>query len=494
MLKLIIALLAIFLFIIYVSSPAPRDSIFLEKLQRILNKDPQLFLSEKDMELDDNFEDKDKRRLRIWIETVASQQANDHMYQIGYPVNHYDFSRLSKLNQMMYNCLFNNVGNATEYRPYSHWHFHSLGIEKSLLKKFIRIWGSTIDKTWAAVTTGGSEGNVKGILNGARFLMQKNIQKIKARNSERSGLRAIFTSDEIETRLQIDKIRFLHSVESHYSVEKILRMLGCSEESVKGSVVNSDYLAGSMDCADLEKKISTYITKDNILNFVVIACLGTTFKGGNDNLDLIKTIVEKIQHSNPNVNIYIHLDGALGGGYWEHAVVQGAPRYTIGTHFHSISFSAHKWHGGVFGGASLIDKAHMAQADDTAKVDVLSFIDESISGSRDGKVCILWLSRLIDFQNKWQGMFERCRNSAIWLQGRLIKAGAKSANLADNSLIVWFYPPPLEDTCHKFNLMTSPVKKGSIDIPAAHVMVMPHVTNEILEIFLTKYEQDLNQH
>lgn len=493
MLILIITILAILLFIFYVASPAPRDSIFLEKLQRILNKDPQLFLSEKDMELDDNFEDKDKRRLRIWIETVASQQADNHMYQIGYPVNHYDFSRLSKLNQMMYNCLFNNVGNAFEDRPSSHWHFHSLGIEKSLLKKFIRIWGSTMDRTWAAVTTGGSEGNVKGILNGARFLMQKNLKQIQQRNTERSTFQKFFTSNEIETRIEINKIRFLHSVESHYSVEKILRMLGCSEESVKGSVVESNYLSGSMDCNDLETKMTNYIMKKNIFNFVVIACLGTTFKGGNDDLNQIKTIIEKIKKIYPVVNVYIHLDGALGGGYWEHAVAQGAPRYTIGTHFHSISFSAHKWHGGVFGGASLIDNAHMARADDTAKVDVLSFIDESISGSRDGKVCILWLSRLIDFQNKWQGMYERCRNTAKWLRGRLIDAGAKSANLADNSLIVWFYPPPSDTTCHKFNIMTSPVQNGDETIHAAHVMVMPHVTNDILEIFLTKYNHDPKQ-
>lgn len=145
---------------------------------------------------------------------------------------------------------------------------NSTDFEISVLDWFAKLWEIEKGKYWGYVTTGGTEGNLHGILIG--------------REKFPDGI--LYTSQD-----------------SHYSIFKIARMYRMQCIKV-GTLIN-----GEIDCADLKTLLLAHKDKPAIINLNI----GSTMKGAIDNIDMV---IETLEESGfPRNRFYIHCDGALFG-------------------------------------------------------------------------------------------------------------------------------------------------------------------------------------
>ncbi|KAK6135852.1 hypothetical protein DH2020_030399 [Rehmannia glutinosa] len=138
----------------------------------------------------------------------------------------------------------------------------------SVLDWFGQLWEIEKDECWGYVTNGGTEGNFQGLLLGRELLADGKL----------------YTSRE-----------------SHYSVFKAARMFRMD------CIIIRTLTTGEIDCNDLREKLCLNKDKPAIINLNI----GTTFKGGVDNLDLVIKTLEECGFSNDR--FYIHCDAALSG-------------------------------------------------------------------------------------------------------------------------------------------------------------------------------------
>ncbi|XP_073352127.1 serine decarboxylase 1-like [Aegilops tauschii subsp. strangulata] len=178
-----------------------------------------------------------------------------------YPFNlDFDFSVLDQFQSFS----INNLGG-----PFieSNYGVHSRRFEVAVLDWFARLWNIQQDEYWGYITTGGTEGNLHGLLVG----------------------REIFRDGIIYA-----------SCDSHYSVFKAARMYRV--ECVKIDTL----VSGEMNCADFKSKLLMNAGRPAIVNVNI----GTTVKGAIDDLDNIIRTLEKCGFRD---RFYIHCDGALAG-------------------------------------------------------------------------------------------------------------------------------------------------------------------------------------
>ena len=97
---------------------------------------------------------------------------------------------------------------------------------------------------------------------------------------------------------------FLISEEAHTSFSKFTKIMGLHENNL--IKVRTDY-EGSMDLKCLKNKISE-CSKKNKKIFSIVATLGTTIRGAIDPIEGISEICK-------NNNIWLHIDGSIGGIY-----------------------------------------------------------------------------------------------------------------------------------------------------------------------------------
>ena len=287
---------------------------------------------------------------------------------------------------------------------------------------------------WGHLTTGGTEGVMRGVLAGLR----------------RFGL------DSTDGQLTL----MLWSEEAHYCVPKAANMLGAR---LRASVEADEN--GAMDMRSLEQVVGVARRSMDISRFVVVCTLGTTFRGASDDVRGVLRVLHAVGIEREHV--HIHVDAALAGGYWP--LDEHAPKYVLGEDFDSISISAHKWWGGVVGGVVLLSAAACsAQAESGAYVPYLQITDRMISGCRDGLIAPLWQARMR--QLEWGDEYARCVGLCEIFEAALGKSRVPHARQPHSLIIV--FPRPSERTVELFQLAT-------VD-DEAHVVVLPHATEEAL--------------
>lgn len=196
---------------------------------------------------------------------------------------------------------FNNVGN-----PYQHSHipFNTHHFEKELIERFAVVYGFSPRNAWGFLSNSGTDSNMHGLYIGRTLL------------ESRSGV--------------MPKIYF--TKEAHYSIQ-ILRNLLNLEWIVVDT--NAD---GSMDTDDLARQLRA----NPDCPALVVATIGTTFKGAVDSID-------DIQAKLKNYEAYLHLDAALFGGYLPHTQFAADLLHEIpatqSARYDSIAVSCHKFFG-----------------------------------------------------------------------------------------------------------------------------------------------------
>ena len=230
---------------------------------------------------------------------------------LGYPINMTTppdefFAWRNELAAVGFNQFaFNNVGN-----PYDHSHipFNCHPFEKELIDRFGAVYGFAPDNIWGFLTNSGTDSNMHGLYMGRTIL------------KSRTGV--------------MPKIYFTR--EAHYSIQ-ILRDLLHLDWVVVGTRPD-----GSMDVNDLEQQLSANPNHPAL----VVATIGTTFKGAIDPVDAIQAKLKQR-------TAYLHLDAALFGGYLPHTAFAADLRHNVShpvskaglQRYDSIAVSCHKFFG-----------------------------------------------------------------------------------------------------------------------------------------------------
>jgi len=233
--------------------------------------------------------------------------ASKHM--LGYPI------RCKSKNTFV----INNLGDPFQE---SNYHLNTNDLELEILKYFANLYN--LQKYWGYVTTGGTEGNLCGLLRG---------------------------------REQVPNATIYCSDQTHYSIDKAAYILGLRLVKIPSQS------NGEVDYSKLEAIISTPA--------IYVANVGTTMKGAIDDIPRIKSILKNTQH-------YIHVDAALFG--LTLPFLDG-PKIDFNQGFQSIAVSGHKMLGvpipcGVFLATETISKNRF--------IPYLNSFDTTITGSRSG--------------------------------------------------------------------------------------------------------------
>ncbi|WJX20618.1 histidine decarboxylase [Trifolium repens] len=334
--------------------------------------------------------------LDVIITRYADTINNYNMRNLGYPTNqNFNYSALAPL----FNFHLNNAGDPFLGSSFS---LNSMPFEVNVLDWFAKQWEIEKNDYWGYVTTGGTEGNLHGILVG--------------REQFPDGI--LYTSED-----------------SHYSISKIARMY-------------------RMQCVKV----------------------WTTLKGGIDDIDLVIQTLYKCGFTRDQ--FYIHCDSALFGIMLP--FIEQAPRISFKKPIDSVTISGHKFLGCPSPCGVII--ARLKYIDALSRdVEYIASRDATITGSRSGHAPIfLWYALtkrgLIGLENE----VHNCLLKSRYLLNLLRDAGI-GAMLNEFSNIVVFERPLDDHFTHRWNLASNK--------NIAHVVVLQHVTIEMLDTFVLEFVQ-----
>jgi len=350
----------------------------------------------------------------------------------GYPYNlMYDHQEL--FNFMKYS--INNLGDP--YVP-SNYSVHSRQFECAVIDFFARLWKADKDSYWGYVTTSGTEGNLHAIL--------------VARECHPDGI--LYTSNE-----------------THYSIFKAARYYRMDLRAIPTLPM------GEINYDLLERELDQNRDKPAIINVNI----GTTVKGAVDNLDRIIEILTRLEI--PRERYHIHCDGALFALMMP--FIDNAPEVSFQKPIDSIAVSGHKMLGCPMPcGVTLSRKENVKKVEE--HIEYLNSVDTTIMGSRNGQSALyMWYSLRKKGLEGIQKDVEHCIETAIYLREELSRAGI-SCRLNDLSSTV-VLERPIDDAF---------VKKWQLacEEDIAHVVVMPNVTRNKIDLFVEKLTESIHEH
>ncbi|KAK7343726.1 hypothetical protein VNO77_12716 [Canavalia gladiata] len=359
-----------------------------------------------------------------YVQTVLNQ---DKLHFLGYPTNQdFNFDALAPL-------LYFHLNNAGDPLIMSNRGLSTTEFEVCVLDWFANLWEIDRGEYWGYVTTGGTEGNLHGILLG--------------REKFSDGI--LYTSQD-----------------SHYSIYKIARMYKMQCVKVRTLV------SGEIDCSDLKALLLAHKDHPAIINLNI----GTTMKGAIDDIDLVFKTLDESGFSRDR--FYIHCDGALFGMMLP--FIKRAPKVTFKKPIGSISISGHKFLGCPIPCGVVMTRLEHTNAL-SRDVEYIASRDVTITGSRSGHAPIfLWYGLKERGLIGLKKQVEKCIMNAHHLLDQLRKGGI-GAMLNEFSNIVVFERPLDVEFTRKWSLACN----GNI----AHVVVMQHVTLEIIDSFVVEFTQ-----
>lgn len=354
-------------------------------------------------------------------------QSKNHM---GYPYNlDINYDDLIDIK----NFSINNLGD-----PFieSNYGVHSRCFEIAVLDWFANLWDIKREDYWGYITACGTEGNLQGI-----YLGRENLP---------NGV--LYASEE-----------------SHYSIFKAAKMFCIPHEKVKS---NDD---GTMNIDDFKSCLSRNSDKPIIVNVNI----GTTLKGGVDDLDMICSIIQDSKRP-----FYIHCDGALAGIMV--AFMNGGNKYIsfqdkpIG----SISVSGHKFIGSpVPCGVIITRMKHIMPL--ATNIDYINSRDATIMGSRNGHTPLyMWYALVRKGLEGIKKDVQLCIDHAKYLADTMTQKGIQDVLLNKWSCTVVFKEPANKELIKKWQLACS----GGL----CHIVVMPNITRKQMSDFIDEYMENIH--
>jgi len=344
----------------------------------------------------------------------------------------------------------NNVGDPFRRRGVGAAHM----LEADLIETFAGRYGFSAGDVWGIVSNSGTDSNLHGAYIGRTLLYR------------RHGVQP----------------KIYYTREAHYSIQIVRDLLGMDEVMVAATA------EGSMDLPDLKRKLAEHSDAPAL----IIATIGTTFKGAVDDIDGIQAAARG--HS-----AYVHLDAALFGGYLH--VTEFADQFQqfgpAGGRYDSLAVSCHKFPGypGVAGlfmmnGETFEEfRNYFADVHDPAYI---SHVPGTITCSRDAikaAECHYFCTPASLRQQARDA--EQVLTNAQYLHSEMLTQfpQLKPRRVDARSNIVYFDDSIAEAVRSKWHLATVRARPGHTH-GMAHVVVMPHADKQLLDQFL----EDLDKH
>ena len=379
---------------------------------------------------------------------------------LGYPINmntpSADFFAWRKelLKSGIGTFAYNNVGNPFEDSPIP---FNTHDFEQELIQNFGKLYAFPSNNTWGFLSNSGTDSNMHGMYMGRTIL------------KGRTGVipKAYFTQ------------------EAHYSVQILRDLLGLE------AVLVQTLPDGSMDPNDLQQKLAENPSHPAL----VIATIGTTFKGAIDQIDHIQAALK-------GRSSYLHLDAALFGGYLPHTHYSSEISYQMldnptAVRYDSIAVSCHKFFGfpspaGLF----ITTQSHFDEFNDffsqIHNPEYIHHVPGTITCSRDAVKPVEFYffstpSAMTKQVEDAQAMLQNTLYLMTQMQTHFAYLQPTRANDLSNTI---YFRKPSDWVVKKYSLATMHlvINRGKQDY--AHVVVMPHVDRNILTQFLTDLDQD----
>ena len=379
-------------------------------------------------------------RLDDFAYEIVTRKSRD----LGYPTNQksllvgfYKWLWGSGLNLAM----VNNAGDPFDGKKHSNP--NALEFEREVLEFFGPLYGFDKDDLWGIVTFSGTDGNNHGIYFGSKYLEKTTKQKP-----------VVYVSDA-----------------AHYSSKRLAEL-----QNLDLAVIPSD-IHGCMIPEELEKAI------DPARPALVVFAIGTTFKGGVDDMDALNAIIEKKRP----VAVYRHIDAALFGGYLPFSEYREVLNRNI-HHFDSIAISGHKYFGMDEPAGLFITSMEVKNNQNPFSVSYLNASMPMINCSRSAlsPLKLWWIIKHTSVEEFGKYSSEMLEG-AKWLKDRFDSIGWP-AWLEPMSNTVYFKRPSAE-IVKKYDL--APDYDERLGGELSHIVVMQHVSREKLGVFIEELSESM---
>ncbi len=347
---------------------------------------------------------------------------------VGYPCNlQFDYGELLPF----LNYSINNIGDP--FAP-SNYRVTTREQECEVINTYAEWTHAPMDNVWGYVTNGGTEGNMYGL-----YL---------AREMYPDGM--VYFCEE-----------------THYSVTKILHVLGARNIMIRGQA------NGEMDYDDLRETLRLHRDVPPI----IFANIGTTMKGAVDNIPKIKQIMKELAIS----RYYIHSDAALSGMILP--FVDNPQPFDFSAGADSISVSGHKLVGSPMPcGIVLAKKDNVRRI--ARSIEYIGAMDTTIMGSRNGFTpLLLWYAFTKLGREGLRDIVQTSLERTEYALNAFQKAGI-DAWCNENSITVVF-PRPSDSVIAKWQIAPY------LDI--AHMITLPHVTETMIDAVIADVAASLAQ-
>lgn len=356
---------------------------------------------------------------------------------MGYPESPFADHTITHVTKNFSNLLLNNAGDP--FDDHGHWKTHTKQFEREVVEFFGELF--QFKDYWGYVTSGGTEGNLEGMLVGRNYLRAKYTKELKS----------------IGEDLPI----FVTSKASHYSLRKNADILFL--ELLEIEVNEKD----EIDLQDLKEKIEAKVPKERPI--LMNLNIGTTMRGAID--DLVNVI--KLMDSMDRKNVYYHADMALYGLIYRLF-------YPYSDIFIericSFAISGHKlltlqMPSGIFIGK----KEYVDVALSSGRVSYIGCMDRTIGGSRNGLLPLLLHAKISQGIHAIQSEIQECITNCNYLYSELRRIGIHCERSSVPGIIVYF--PELHDSVNeKYQL--------ACHDGISHVVCMRHVDEQLIDQFI----------
>ncbi len=347
---------------------------------------------------------------------------------------------------------YNNVGNPFKASPIP---FNTHDFERELIANFAKVYAFPADDAWGFLSHSGTDSNMHGMYMGRTILKGRTGKTPKA----------YFTQ------------------EAHYSIQILRDLLGL-EGVVVGTLPD-----GAMDTEDLKRKLAENPGEPAL----VVATVGTTFKGAIDPIDSIQAALAGVQS-------FVHVDAALFGGYLPYTahaaeVAFRSSSHQANTRYDSIAVSCHKFFGFPSPAGLFITTASRFEEFNHyfSKIhnpEYIHHVPGTITCSRDAvkPAEFYFFSTTAAADKLAQDAELMLENAAYFLeqmQSGFPQLTPIRANPLSNTV---YFKCPGTHIVQKYSLATMLLTMAGQQHECAHVVVMPHVSRAVLAEFMDDLE------
>lgn len=375
------------------------------------------------------------------LDEWTEQCLTDRPYALGYPGN-YDgnldgFYKWYTANNLG-NVLINNAGDPFEKSGA----LSSAKFERDVIEFFAPLYGFDTSDLWGIVTMSGTDGNNHGIYFGVNYL-----------KGMTGKMPVVYVSDE-----------------AHYSNYRL-----CDVQNLDVRLVKSNDM-GQMVPEELEKSL------DPTRPALIIYAMGSTFKGAIDDQKALQEVLDR----HPEIPVYRHVDAALFGGYLPFTEYRDLVSRKV-MEFESISISGHKFFGIDSPCGLFITTRNIYDNQNPFDVSYLNANMRMISCSRSGTdpLKFWWLTKTIGVDG-WKDQARRMMDNTKYLMSELRRIDWDCWNNTYSNTV--FFRRPSDEIVVKYNLANSFDDRFGGNL--SHVVVMQHVTREMIDLFISDLEKN----